>query len=96
MLAVSTATVEALSPGGRQAGLVGAARTARRPAAPRAAGRWLLVPADGGGLRFLELASRADGAGARPGHRRRRHAGAPRARAYVLSNGGRLLALDLR
>jgi outer membrane protein assembly factor BamB len=61
----------------------------------RVAGRWLLVPADGGGLRFYEAASgrlvrvldSGSGISATPGIQGQR--------AYVLSNGGTLLALDL-
>jgi outer membrane protein assembly factor BamB len=61
----------------------------------RLAGRWLLVPAEEGGLRFYEAASGrllrvldpGSGVSSTPGIRGRR--------AYVLSNAGTLLALDL-
>lgn len=61
----------------------------------RVAGRWLLVPADEGGLRFYEAASgrlvrvldSGSGFSSTPGIRGQR--------AYVLSNAGTLLALDL-
>jgi outer membrane protein assembly factor BamB len=60
----------------------------------RLAGRWLLVPAEEGGLRFYEAASGrllrvldpGSGVSSTPGIRGRR--------AYVLSNAGTLLALD--
>jgi outer membrane protein assembly factor BamB len=62
---------------------------------PRAAGRWLLVPAGPGGLRFLELASGrtirvlngGTGISAAPALEGQR--------AWVLSNGGRLFSLWL-
>jgi hypothetical protein len=61
----------------------------------RSTGRWLLVPALEGGLRFYEAASGrlrrvldpGSGVSATPGLRGHR--------AYVLSNAGLLLALDL-
>jgi outer membrane protein assembly factor BamB len=61
----------------------------------RVVGRWLLVPADDGGLRFYEAASgrlmrvldSGSGFSSTPGIQGQR--------AYVLSNAGTLLALDL-
>lgn len=65
-------------------------------ASPITAGKWLLVPAQDGGLRFVEPASgrtlrafdAGSGIGAQPGTDGRR--------VYVLSNGGVLYALDLK
>jgi outer membrane protein assembly factor BamB len=63
--------------------------------AMRVAGRWLLVPANQGGLRFYEAATGrllrvldpGSGFSSTPGIRAQR--------VYVLSNAGTLLALDL-
>jgi hypothetical protein len=60
------------------------------------AGRWLLVPANGGGLRFLELASGRTVRVLDPGTGVSATPGLGAGRVYVLSNGGRLVALELR
>ncbi|MBK9517189.1 MAG: PQQ-binding-like beta-propeller repeat protein [Anaeromyxobacter sp.] len=64
--------------------------------APRVSGRWLLVPAEQGGLRFLELASGRTVRVLDPGTGVGSSPGLAPGRAYVLSNGGLLVALDLR
>ncbi len=67
------------------------------PAAePVVAGKWLLVPAGTGGLRVLELASGRTLRVLQPGTGVSAAPALLGARAYVLSNGGQLLALDLR
>jgi outer membrane protein assembly factor BamB len=63
---------------------------------PRVAGRWLLVPAGPGGLRFLELASGRLVRVLNPGTGVQASPAVAGPRAFVLSNGGRLLALELR
>ena len=63
---------------------------------PRLAGRWLLVPAGRGGLRFVELAGGRTVRVLDPGTGVSAAPAVAGRRAYVLSNGGRLLALDLR
>jgi outer membrane protein assembly factor BamB len=94
VLAVTGSEVLSLSgPSGKlnwKAPLQGAAS-----GSPRVAGRWLLVPAHEGGLRFYEAASGrllrvldpGSGFSSTPGIRGQR--------VYVLSNAGTLLALDL-
>ncbi len=63
---------------------------------PVVAGRWLLVPAGTGGLKFVELASGRTLRTLQPGAGVSATPGLAGARAYVLSNGGDLLALDLK
>jgi outer membrane protein assembly factor BamB len=63
---------------------------------PRVAGRWLLVPAAEGGLRFLELAAGRTIRVLDPGSGVSASPGLAPGQIYVLSNAGRLLALDLR
>jgi outer membrane protein assembly factor BamB len=94
LVAVSTGKVEALSPlDGRAAWTVPLHGS---PAAtPRLAGRWLLVSADAGGLRFLEFASGRTARVLDPGSGVSAAPGLGAGRAYVLSNAGRLLALDV-
>ncbi|HET9554992.1 MAG TPA: PQQ-binding-like beta-propeller repeat protein [Anaeromyxobacteraceae bacterium] len=95
LVCVSSSSVVALSPlDGRVLWTVPLSGTPGGE--PRVAGRWLLVPAGTGGLLFVELATGrimrvldpGDGVAASPAL-----AGG---RAYVLSNAGRLLALELR
>ena len=63
--------------------------------APVVAGPWMLVPADGGGLRWLEAASGRTLRVFDPGTGVSGSPAVAGARVYVLSNGGDLLALDL-
>jgi outer membrane protein assembly factor BamB len=63
---------------------------------PRVHGRWLLVPAGEGGLRFLELAAGRTIRVLDPGSGVSSTPGIGPGQLYVLSNAGRLLALDLR
>jgi len=96
LLAVSTASVVALAPADGRT--LWTARLEGTPAgAPRlAAGRWLVVPAGKGGLRFLEpstgrlvrVLDPGTGVSASPALDGRR--------AWVLSNGGLLLSLALQ
>ena len=95
LVVVSGSTVEALSPSdGKPSWSVPLHGSPAAP--PRAVGRWLLVPADGGGLRFLELVSGRTVRVLDPGTGVAAAPAVAGQRAYVLSNGGRLLALDLR
>jgi outer membrane protein assembly factor BamB len=95
LVAVSTKVVTALSPAdGRTLWTVPLEGTPG--AAPRVAGRWLLVPAGPGGLRFLELASGRLVRVLDPGTGVQAAPALTGRRLWVLSNGGRLLALDLR
>jgi outer membrane protein assembly factor BamB len=63
---------------------------------PVVAGKWLLVPAGAGGLRVLELASGRTLRVLQPGSGVSAPPALAGGRAYVLSNAGQLLALDLR
>jgi len=63
---------------------------------PRVHGRWLLVPAGEGGLRFLELAAGRTVRVLDPGSGVSSTPALGPGQVYVLSNAGRLLALDLR
>jgi outer membrane protein assembly factor BamB len=63
---------------------------------PVFAGKWVLVPAMEGGLRFIEAASGRTLRVLDPGTGVTGAPGVSGARVYVLSNGGDLLALDLR
>lgn len=95
LVAVTTSKVLCLSPvDGRV--LWSVALDGAPGAAPRVAGRWLLVPASEGGLRFLELASGRTVRVLNPGTGVGAAVGLGGRRAYVLSNGGLLVALDLR
>jgi outer membrane protein assembly factor BamB len=95
LICVSSRSVTALSPtDGR---VVWSVPLLGTPAGePRVSGRWLLVPTNAGGLRFLELASGRTVRVLDPGTGVSASPGLGGGRAYVLSNGGRLLALDLR
>lgn len=94
VVAVTTSSVIALSP--VDGGAVWTTPLGGAPAgAPVAAGKWLLVPAGRGGLRWIELASGRTLRVFDPGTG---VSGAPATsgtRVYVLSNGGDLFALDL-
>lgn len=63
---------------------------------PRVHGRWLLVPAGEGGLRFLELAAGRTVRVFDPGSGVSSTPGVGAGQVFVLSNAGSLLALDLR
>jgi len=63
---------------------------------PRVQGRWLIVPAAEGGLRFLELAAGRTVRVLDPGSGVSSTPALGPGQVYVLSNAGRLLALDLR
>jgi outer membrane protein assembly factor BamB len=95
LVCVSSASVVALSPlDGRVLWTVPLTGT---PAGePRVAGRWVLVPAGTGGLQFLELATGRPLRALDPGDGVAASPALAGGRAYVLSNAGRLLALDLR
>ena len=94
LLAVTGGEVVSLSPADGKAIWKAPLRGAAAGAL-RVVGRWLLVPAGDGGLRFHELASgrlfrvldTGAGVSSTPGIQGRR--------VYVLSNAGTLLALDL-
>jgi outer membrane protein assembly factor BamB len=64
-------------------------------AAPSLAGKWLLVPAGSGGLRWLEAATGRPLRHFDPGTGVLAAPGLGAGRVYVLSNGGDLFALDL-
>jgi outer membrane protein assembly factor BamB len=72
-----------LGPGGAPAG------------APAAAGKWILVPAGAGGLRWIEIASGRTLRVFDPGTGVSGPPALQGRRLYVLSNGGALFALDL-
>ncbi len=63
---------------------------------PVVAGRWLLVPAGPAGLRFYEIASGRRVRVLQPGTGVSASPAMAGSRAYILSNGGDLMALDLR
>jgi outer membrane protein assembly factor BamB len=63
---------------------------------PVISGKWALVPAGSGGLRVLELASGRTLRVLQPGSGVSASPALAGSRAYVLSNAGQLLALDLR
>lgn len=95
LLAVGTGSVLALSPADGRT--LWTAPLSGTPAGePRlAAGRWLLVPAAKGGLRFLEPSTGRVVRVLDPGTGVSAPPAVDGRRAWVLSNGGRLLALDL-
>jgi outer membrane protein assembly factor BamB len=95
LVALTTRSVVALSPIDGRVAWTAPLRGAPG-ATPRVAGRWLLVPAQSGGLRFLELATGRTVRVLDPGTGVSAAPGLGAGRAYVLSNGGRLVALDLR
>jgi outer membrane protein assembly factor BamB len=94
LVAVTTRSVMALSPlDGRVLWTVPLQGT---PAGePRVAGRWLLVPSGQGGLRFLELASGRTVRVLEPGTGVSASPALSGRHAWVLSNGGTLLSLEL-
>jgi outer membrane protein assembly factor BamB len=93
VFAVTSSSVVALSPAGT------AAWTTPLEGAPGAApvlvGKWLLVPAGAGGLRWLEAASGRRLRHFDPGTGVLAAPGVAAGRVYVLSNGSDLFALDL-
>lgn len=94
LVAVTTANVYGLAP--TDGGTVWTAHLGGSPAGkPVAVGRWILVPAGSGGLRWLEAASGRTLRVFDPGTGVSGPPAAAGARVYVLSNGGDLLALDL-
>lgn len=94
LVAVTTRSVIALDPADGR--VLWTAPLHGTPAAPpRVAGQWLLVPAGEGGLRFLELASGRTVRVLDPGTGVSAAPALAGRQAWVLSNGGRLLALRL-
>jgi outer membrane protein assembly factor BamB len=94
VVAVTTKSVVALAPADGR--VLWTAPLGGTPAGePRVAGRWLLVPAGNGGLRFLELASGRVVRVLDPGTGVSAPVALTGRRAWVLSNGGSLLSLDL-
>lgn len=94
LVAVTTRSVLALSPlDGR---VLWTAPLQGTPAGePRVAGQWLLVPAGTGGLRFLELASGRSLRVLDPGTGVSAAPALSGRHAWVLSNGGTLLSIEL-
>lgn len=94
VVAVTPSSVHGLSTA--DGGVVWSAPLGGAPAGPPApAGKWLLVPAGAGGMRWIELASGRTLRVFDPGTGVSAAAGAHGGRVYVLSNGGALYALDL-
>ncbi len=94
VVAVTPGNVYGLSPGDGAA--LWTAPLGGAPAGPPAlAGKWLLVPAGAGGLRWIEAASGRTLRVFDPGSGVSGAPGSARGRVYVLSNAGDLFALDL-
>ncbi len=94
VVAVTPAGVTGLAPA--DGGVVWTAPLGGTPAgAPVVAGPWILVPAGGGGLRWIEAASGRTLRVFDPGTGVSGSPAVAGSRVYVLSNGGDLLALDL-
>ncbi len=94
VVAVTSGNVYALSPGDGSA--VWTTALGGAPAgAPSVAGKWLLVPAGPGGLRWIEVASGRTLRVFDPGPGVSATPAAAKGRVYVLSNGGDLYALDV-
>lgn len=96
VVAVTTTSVHGLDP--VAGGVLWTAPIGGAPGggAPVMAGPWVLVPAGEGGLRFLEASSGRTLRVLEPGTGIAATPGVGGERVYVLSNGGDLLALDLR
>jgi outer membrane protein assembly factor BamB len=94
VFAVTAASVVALSPASG-AVLWTTSLDGSPGATPALAGKWLLVPAGDGGLRWLEPASGRPLRAFDPGTGILAAPGVAEGRIYVLSNGGVLFALDL-
>ena len=95
VVAVSTRSVTALSPVDGSV-LWSSPQEGAPRASPVRAGPWLLVPTGPGGLSVLELASGRPLRLLDPGSGVTAEPAVVGSRVYVLSNRGRLLALDLR
>jgi outer membrane protein assembly factor BamB len=94
VVAVTAASVHALSP--VDGGVVWTTPLGGSPGgSPALAGKWLLVPAGGGGLRWLEAATGRPLRSFQPGTGILGSPAVASGRVYVLSNGGHLFALDL-
>jgi outer membrane protein assembly factor BamB len=94
VFAVTAASVLALSPA--SGAVLWTAHLDGSPgASPALAGKWLLVPAGTGGLRWLEPQSGRPLRAFEPGSGILAAPGIAEGRVYVLSNGGVLFALDL-
>lgn len=96
VIAVTPTTIHALSPA--DGSVVWSTSLGQGSAAgpPILFGKWLLVPANVGGLRALELATGRTLRVFNPGTGVSSTPGLNGGRAYVLSNGGDLFAFDLR
>jgi outer membrane protein assembly factor BamB len=95
VFAVSAASVLALAPASGT--VLWTTPLEGSPGAPPVlAGKWLLVPAGAAGLRWLEPATGRPLRAFDPGSGILAEPGVAEGRVYVLSNGGVLLALDLR
>jgi outer membrane protein assembly factor BamB len=95
LIAISSTTVYGLSPlDGKVAWSTPLGGTPS--GTPRVAGRWLLVPAGEGGLKFVELASGRVGRVLDPGTGVSATPAVGGGLLYVLSNGGLLVALQPR
>jgi len=95
VVAVTTASVVALSPA-TGAPIWTTALAGSPGGVPALAGKWLVVPAGPGGLRWLEAATGRPLRHFDPGSGVLGAPGVGKGRIYVLSNGGDLYALDLR
>jgi outer membrane protein assembly factor BamB len=95
LVLVTPASVIALSPA-TGAPIWTTALSGSPSAAPVLAGKWLLVPAGSGGLRWLEAATGRPLRDFDPGSGISASPGVSQGRVYVISNGGALYALDLR
>jgi len=95
VVAVTTSSVHALSPADGSV-LWSSPHDGAPRAPPVRAGPWLLVPTGYRGLRVLELATGRPLRLLEPGSGVAAEPAVAGSRVYVLSNGGRLLALDLR
>jgi outer membrane protein assembly factor BamB len=94
VVAVTGASVHGLSPA--DGGAIWTTPLGGAPAAePALAGKWLLVPAGAGGLRWLEASTGRVLRVFEPGTGVSASPGVHDSRIYVLSNGGDLFALDV-